>query len=113
MNQTPLPVRAVIWLWLIAALLAGHQGWLGRLPPLAVPGVLFALTALLLAGYARLSGLRGWIDSLDLRALVLLHVTRFVGIYFLVLYERGILPRAFAIPAGWGDIIVATAAIFV
>lgn len=54
-----------------------------------------------------------WIDRLDLRALVLLHVTRFVGFYFLILYRRGGLPYAFAVPGGWGDIIVAALALVV
>jgi hypothetical protein len=39
-------------------------------------------------------------------------VTRFVGAYFLVVYYRdAALPRAFAVPGGWGDIIVATLAL--
>jgi hypothetical protein len=41
---------------------------------------------------------------------VLLHLTRFVGFYFLYLCSRGELPFAFAAPAGWGDIIVAVLA---
>ena len=47
----------------------------------------------------------------DLRALVLFHLTRFVGFYFLVLHARGELPWAFAVPGGWGDILVAGAAL--
>jgi hypothetical protein len=113
MNQTPLPIRTGIWLWLIAALLVGKFQLLIGLPSFAVPGILFGLTVLLLLGYAKLPALRSWIDGLDLRALVLLHVTRFVGIYFLVLYSRGILPGDFAVPAGWGDIIVAVLAVIV
>jgi hypothetical protein len=105
---TPLPIRIVIWLWLIAALLVGNYGLLGRLPMPAIQGILFALTALVLLAYQRIAALRTWINSLDLRALVLLHVTRFVGIYFLLMYRRGLLPYDFAIKGGWGDIIVAT-----
>jgi hypothetical protein len=111
MNPTPLPIRVTIWLWLIAAMIVGKSGLLTRLPVLAVPVILFGLTAGLLLAYAKLDGVRRWVDSMDIRSLVLLHVSRFVGIYFLVLYSRGILPRDFAIPAGWGDIVVAIFAI--
>jgi hypothetical protein len=110
---TPLPIRIAIWLWLIAALAAGNYQLLQRLPMPVVQGVLFALTALVLLVYFKTTALRAWISSLDLRALVLLHVTRFVGIYFLLLYQRGELPYAFAVPGGWGDITVASLALLV
>jgi hypothetical protein len=35
---------------------------------------------------------------------------RFVGAWFLVLYRRGELPFAFAVPGGWGDIVAAAGA---
>lgn len=108
---TPLVIRVVIWLWLIAALLVGNSGVLGRLPMPAVQGILFALTALLLLAYVRLALVRDWINSLDLRGLVLIHLTRFVGIYFLLMYRRGLLPYDFAVRGGWGDIIVASLAL--
>ena len=101
-------VRLLFWLWFGAAIAAGHFLWLQRIPPFGVQGIILGLTALVLLTYYRLAFVRAWVDSLDLRALVLLHVTRFVGIYFLVLYQRGELPRAFALPAGFGDIVVAT-----
>ena len=47
----------------------------------------------------------------DLRWLVLLHITRFVGFYFFWLYQRDDLPFAFAVPAGWGDNLVAAFAL--
>ena len=50
-------------------------------------------------------------EAVDPRALVLFHVTRFVGFYFLVLHARGELPWAFAVPGGWGDIAVAAGAL--
>lgn len=111
--STALAVRIVFWVWFIAAVLVGQQHLLQRVPPPAVQGILFGLTALLLFAYFRLAAFRAWIDALDLRALVLLHVTRFVGFYFLVLYRRGELPYAFAVPGGYGDIAVAALALLV
>lgn len=110
---TPLPIRITIWIWLIAAFLVGHYGLLQKIPLPAVQGVLLGLTALILLVYFKTTALRAWISSLDLRALVALHVTRFVGVYFLILYNRGELPYAFAVPGGWGDIVVATLALLI
>ena len=104
-------VRLIIWIWFAAALAAGHWLVLQRIPPVAVQGTIFALTALVLLGYFRSEALRGWVDGLALRTLVLLHLTRFVGFYFIALYQRGELPRAFAVPAGLGDIAIATLAL--
>jgi hypothetical protein len=103
--------RVVFWVWFGLAVAAGHFRLLQRLPALGVPGVIALLTAAVLYAYFRLPAVRQWFDSIDLRTLVLFHLTRFVGIYFLVLYQRGELPRAFAIPGGIGDIIVATMAL--
>lgn len=106
-------IRFVFWLWFFAALAAGHFLLLQRIPAPAIQGILFGLTALLLAAYFRVSAIRRWVDELDLRALVALHITRFIGFYFLKLYARGELPYAFAVPGGYGDIIVAALAIVV
>ena len=108
---TALVVRLVFWLWFAAALAVGNFLVLQRLPPAAVQSILLGLTALLLYGYFRFAALRSWVDSLDLRVIVLLHVTRFVGIFFLLLYHRGELPHDFAVPGGIGDIVVATFAL--
>lgn len=110
---TPLLIRLGIWAWLIAALFTGHFQWLRPVGGAALQLILLGLAAALLAAYHRRSVLRAWIDGLDLRALVLLHLTRFVGFFFLVLHERGALPHAFAVPAGWGDIVTASLALLV
>ena len=104
-------IRLVFWAWFCAAVAAGHFLWLQRLPPFGVPGVILGLTGLVLFAYFRTGAIRRAVDGLDMRTLVLLHLTRFVGLYFLVLYQRGELPRAFAVPAGFGDIVVATMAL--
>lgn len=111
--MTPLLIRVGVWTWLIAAVLAGHFGLLRRVPMPAVQAILFGLTAIVLLLSFRLRALRAWLDALDIRSLVALHFTRFVGIYFLVLYRRGELPYEFAVPGGWGDIAVATLALVV
>jgi hypothetical protein len=111
--RTPFAIRAVFWAWLFGAILVGHFYVLQRLPLPAVQGILFAITALLVLSYRRIEPFRTWVDAIDIRSLVLLHVTRFVGVYFLVLYRRGELPYAFAVPGGIGDIAVALLAIVV
>lgn len=111
--HSPPAIRLVFWMWFAVALGVGHFLVLQRLPLPAIQGILFGLTGLLVLAYRRITGFRMWVDGLDLRALVLFHVTRFVGIYFLVLYRRGELPYEFAVPGGVGDILVAVLALIV
>ena len=75
--------------------------------------MIFGLMGVLIAAYWFSRSFRDWLKALDLRAIVALHLTRFVGFYFLWLYGRGELPYGFAVPGGWGDIIVATAAVII
>jgi hypothetical protein len=95
--------------WLAAALLASGSGVVARLRPPAPQILLLALTAALLVSFW--TAWREWARAVDLRALVLVHVTRLVGFYFLALYGRGELPYAFAVPGGIGDITVALTAL--
>jgi hypothetical protein len=98
-------------LWLGAAIVVGGSGRLQALRPPAPQLVVLGLAlALLLAG-TFVAAFRDWAWRADLRLLVALHLARFVGFYFLVLYRRGELPYAFAVPGGWGDILVATGAL--
>jgi hypothetical protein len=101
-------VRLVFWVWFGAAILVGQSGQLRQIPPLAVHGIVLGLTAVLLLFYLGVGGVRRWVDGLEVRTLILLHLTRFAGIYLLVLQQRGELPRPFAVPVGIGEIIVAT-----
>lgn len=78
--------------------------------PPAPQAVIIGLVAAQVLLYRRVRGLREWVDGLGLRTVMAVHLTRFVGIYFLVLYSRGELPYAFAVPDGWGDIITAAGA---
>lgn len=99
--------------WVLLALFIGEMQLLGMLPLPGVQVILFSLTALVLFSYWRMAPARGFIDSLPVRVLVLFHLVRFVGVYFLVLHARGELPYAFAVPGGWGDIAVAVGAVMV
>ncbi len=57
--------------------------------------------------------MRRAVAGVSTRSFVALHLTRFVGGAFLYYAGRGDLPRDFAVPAGWGDIVVALFAIVV
>lgn len=106
------PINLVLGTWFAAALAVGAAGVLDRLPvpPPAVAGMLTAAT---LAAFALSDRLRQAVLDRGPVPLVALHLVRFVGIWFLVLYGRGELPREFAQQAGWGDIAVASGAVLV
>ena len=99
------------FVWLLIAIALGASGALQRIKPPAPQLIIIGLVIALLAAYAINARFRGWLRELDLRAQIALHLTRFVGFYFLYLYRNGQLPGAFAIPAGWGDIVIATFAV--
>ena len=94
--------------WLLTAIIVGASGGLQGLRPPAPQLILVSLTAALLVAWRVSAGFREWIRTVDLRVLVAIHLTRFVGFYFLFLCGRGELPCSFATTAGWGDVFVAT-----
>ncbi|HEX3035843.1 MAG TPA: hypothetical protein VHT73_12080 [Thermodesulfobacteriota bacterium] len=104
-------ILVVALVWFLLALLIGASGLLASIPPPFQQAFLFSLVIVLLLLFWRSFLFREWLLSVDIRVLVLIHLSRFVGIYFLVLYSRGDLPYAFAVPGGWGDIAVAATAI--
>ena len=106
-------VLIVALAWLALGLIAGASGGMARLRPPLPQVILISLTGALLAAFSKAPEFRSWVLELPLRSLVLLHASRFVGIWFLVMHCRGQLPAAFAVPAGVGDIIVAVGALIV
>jgi hypothetical protein len=102
---------AILSLWFLTALGVGYFQLLRKIPTPAIQGTLLLLTAILLLFFFFLPSFRRWIFRLNLRVLILYHLTRFVGIYFLILYFRGELPYDFAVKGGCGDIAVAALAI--
>ena len=97
-------------LWLVVAIALGLSGVLRHVRPPGPQIMIVGLTGTLIATYWLCRSFRDWLNTLDLRAVVALHLTRFIGFYFLWLYGKGELPYRFAVPGGWGDIIVATGA---
>jgi hypothetical protein len=97
-------------LWLLAAIALGSSGVLRQVRPPGPQIMICGLTGGLIVACWLSRSFRDWLKAVDLRVVVALHLTRLVGFYFLWLYGRGELPYRFAVPGGWGDIIVAAGA---
>jgi hypothetical protein len=110
-KKTSRAIFVIAFIWLLIALVVGGLRLLESVPRPINQFILFTLTASLLIAFFKSSSFHAWMLALPLRALILYHVVRFVGFYFLFLYRRGELPYAFAVPGGWGDIVIATTAL--
>jgi hypothetical protein len=104
-------VGVTVTLWFVITLVIGATGLLARVP-LPPPAIAFVLAAALLLLLRLSPAARERVERLGPGPLVAFHlVTRLAaGIYFLVLFRRGALPGEFALPAGWGDVLVAVGA---
>jgi hypothetical protein len=97
--------------WLIAAIVAGYRGNVAKLRPPEPQLVVVGLTLLLIVAGRAIGPFRRWLGKLDWRAIVSLHLVRFVGFYFLWLGHTGDLNPKFAVPSGVGDAAVAVTAL--
>jgi hypothetical protein len=104
-------VLIILLIWCVSAVLLGALGLLASLHPPFPQLILFGLVGILLLAYGLSSDFRRWLSSIPLQWLISVHLVRFVGFYFLWLYEQRQLPFAFAVLGGWGDIVVATLAL--
>ena len=104
------PVLFASLLWFAAAVLLGVTGVFAALKPPAPQVLVLVLTIVAIAVSTSVPRVRDWVDSLSLRALVSIHLVRFVGISFLILGARGLISPVFAERAGWGDITAAIGA---
>src|SRR5437879_8100535 len=105
-TASPFPRAAgvAVTAWLALVLLAGATGFLARLPFPGPQLIFFALFTATLVAATTIPGLRAWVETLPLRALIGINALRFIGIAFLVLAARGQMASVFAARAGWGDI---------
>ena len=111
-RESPLTPSIVtgLSLWFALALLLSVLGVPAKLNPPAPQILIVSLSTIVTLFCMLVPSIRTWLHELDLRYLVAIHLSRFVGAYFLVLYGHGQLPYFFAVPAGLGDIAVATVA---
>jgi hypothetical protein len=105
------PIVLLLLAWFCLALAGGVAGWFENFSAAGIAITVWALTAVALLLCWKNCNIRAWALTVDLKWLIALHVTRFVGFYFLVLVSRGELPSGFAQPAGIGDISVAVLAL--
>jgi hypothetical protein len=100
-------VTLVLAVWFAIAVFLSVSGATLALRPPFPQVVLCGLLGLLFAAFGCLKPFRSWLYVIPLYWLVAVHIARFVGAYFLILYHRNELPFAFAVPGGYGDIVVA------
>ena len=81
--------NAGVLLWFALAVIAGYTGVQNSvLPPL----IIFSIVSLLVIASFIVPSFRSWVCGISLSSLIAIHITRFVGFYFLYLYGKGLLP---------------------
>lgn len=106
------PLRTFLLTWLFLAVTASRFGFFAGPVPVAQL-MLGVMTALLGFAAWRVPAIHDALWNCDIRILIGFHLTRFVGLYFLELYNEGRLPYDFGVKGGIGDIVVATLALVV
>jgi hypothetical protein len=99
---------AILVVWFLLAVAGSLLGVFDSEPRPPLPLGLAAVIPVALFAFCYLTSVRfrELVLSLDLRILTVAQTWRVGGIVFLILYQHGALPGAFAIPAGWGDIVI-------
>ncbi len=106
-------ILGVLALWFVVIVLLGATGALVRPPGTPPIPLLIAATAPLavfLAAYWVWPAFRAYVLSSDLPLAAAIQAWRAGGLGFLALYVHGVLPGAFAWPAGLGDIAIGVTA---
>jgi hypothetical protein len=109
-------VGVVLALWFGAAFALATAGVFvtpAGQPPLAILAAVLLPVAVFAAAYLSSAGVRDYVRSGDPALLTAIQGWRILGGTFLVLFAFGMLPAAFAMPAGWGDVAIGVTAPFV
>lgn len=107
MNPPTIKLLLLLALWGVAVALAGSFNLLAQLPTWGMPSLVVGTTVGLSLALSRIDWLKQAVRSLSVRAILAVHLVRFVGFYFLWLHAQGRLPAEFAYRAGGGDIAAA------
>jgi hypothetical protein len=106
----------VLFGWLGLALFLGWQGIFRSALKQPVPYIALAIGIPILVGALFIRGskqVREIVAAVAQSQLVAFQFYRVLGVTFLVLYAAGQLPGIFALPAGWGDVMVGLTALVV
>ena len=107
-----LAILAVLVGWYALVYFLGKTGFWGQ-SPLFAPFIAFGFVALYfgLKFLYRLPLLQSVAESVPVHLLVGIQIFRFMGIGFLSFYTLGLIPGEFALPTGWGDVLVGVTAV--
>jgi hypothetical protein len=103
----------VLAVWFVLVFLLGAEGAFvtsSGAPPLPILIGVTVPIIVFLAGFGLSRPFRSFILAADLRFMTGIQAWRFAGFGFLALYAHGVLPGAFAWPAGLGDIAIGVTA---
>jgi len=106
-------VLIILVIWFFISLFLSFTGKVSEIPFPFPQIALFTLVIFQLVLFNSLKNLKEWIYSINIKCLIAVHLTRFVGIYFLILYSQNQLPYDFAVKGGIGDIFIATTALLI
>jgi hypothetical protein len=101
-------IGLALLVWLAAALLLSPNGFFLTLSLYPIPniGLLFVPIIVGITILAKSAAFQKVVDNIFQPWLIGVQATRVMGVVFLMLYARGLMPAEFAIPSGIGDIII-------
>lgn len=108
-------IAGIVSVWFVTVFAASVLGAFDsrQRAPIPLGVAAFVPVIIFTVWYLGSKALRQFVLAVDLRVLTLAQTWRVGGVLFLVLYARDVLPAVFALPAGWGDIVVGATAPFV